>query len=1739
MAEVGSVEALLKLNTSNFDSGITKSIGKIESFVNSMKQMGNSSISFRKGFQTLQNELVNLNTAIDKITASSQKFKNFNTAATGIEKLVNAVVRFNREGGVTVNTFAQLGNGVRAFMNALGGIDINLTKLVDVERQLVAENNQVASSSNNAAQGVNNLNNSVRSVQSAANTGAGSFNSLNNSARNTATTMNNTSNSTKNFNQSLNSTSSSVSSANQRFNGLTRTMGALKSMVSMVGSMFLYNFAHNMMISVQNTVKAKSEMMSFLHTMGMTGGQVDSFNAALDRTVDRFQRVNKYNIGETVANIGLEFNLSAKEMEKAMSVTSMITSEYLRAGRNADEAALAVKDIMQGQFQRLSRETGVKQENLKEAGWSGDTSDVLGLMDALEKVATARHWDVFAEKASSLNDIVLITQNRLSEWAADMSDGIVPIVTGAFNVLVTLVDGFTNALGGIGEALGLPDWTGTAVMIGGLTTAILALIPTFISARTHLGLIDIATQGWKNSLLGAVFGIKAEESANLSSTKAIAAKILGLKAEEVAERGVKGALIEKMAIENKSAALKQRTTSLILGKVMGLNMETVAQRGLLGAIGESFAKRLENVGLIQKDTAATLANNQAKLLGIATIGAYAAILAILAMAFIAVVKPMMDAADAMKRFNDLVDKGDNMIKETKQSIDSYSKKYEDATNRVNQATQGTREYNIALEEQRMAQENLNYATDEYLPRLTQAVEMARSAQSKYDEGITQSAIESEKRLSDAFVEMGINAQKAGDMASIAMADAREGARQLYHALQVYNMDLYQHEQGTVALVAHLKRSGKEDDEIEEIADAYNVAWEKYEKNKQTWMTSASFSERINAGLGMAMNSVELWWTEFNGYMKGNEEAQAVGWEKFWKGIAHGFGDLPGFKNFWDKTFENMGLDKYKHGGIDALKEIFSPSGFSEILHNFFFGKEGDTRISLDEVLLNSLGLKDFDIGKWFQDNVINPISGFGDSISNSSWDLINDIFGNWKLPDLGELFGNLLSGGDSGGMMQIDLSWLYESLLQYVAPIGDSLRAFFENPVEALGLNETFSFWGLIDKIMGWDSPDGGVSPSWFKFEAFKQSVIDGFNGLISYLTQLPSQVLGYLSQVTTNLISWGSQLLANGLSAGSNFLNGVVTHISQLPSRVYSFITQTASYLLNGASQWVSIARNKATETVNAVISQVSQLPQKVYDEFVKIGQRINDAVSSAVQSAINFGSSIKNAVLNALGIHSPGFVQEALAKEFADIGGRIAESRSDAESQATSFGQGIVDGMNAQLPMLQQQAQAITDAMSVSADSQAIDFSGQFVGDYQQDANTITGLNQTMTTDTATTFGMMGTTVNTTIDGISANLQTSYANMNTSQTTALTTMQTNNTNAYNRLQTTTTTSLNNMRNTTQNVTLQMVGAWNHMKDNIIASANQLKTQSTAHFNTLSDHIGTFYRKLQNPSMWGAGDKLPTRYYNSARGNRGRSAVRRAFGVSTPKGKYAGGLSPNNLPQTASLRKIRQMIGNNPIFDGLDMSQEVDVQQFLAMLGGSFGWNDWHPAHFDRVKSTSGEWNMRGPQIMHRIDTGESFQVKEFYNSQPNISFSSFQSMAEALFSAIPYDFYWNSDKYGSWVAALQAGACNCWDGAHAILALANTCGFSGHIEHGTWNGLGHVYAVINGKKMDTTGWQNRRDWNGVSAGSPSNMKIGGENKTVNVNIDMTGATFYGEDDFRQTMEDIAQEVMRKEVNASITVGI
>lgn len=1594
VTEAGRVEALLTLNASGFDRSISSSIDKVKNFVSTMEKLSDNSTKFTQGIREVTTQLKNLGTVIDRV-ANNDAFTKFKTMSEGMQNMVRAAIEFNRAGGVTSQTFRIMGNSIQAFMNSLGGVQVKLTNVVKTQEQVVQSSNQVITAETrmkaNLGTGYDKYLSKINEVNDAlmrmrANLGSGYGNYLSNinqvqsSLNSTGKSANTASESTKKMSNATESAGNSAKNAQGSFRGLSNVLSTLRGIGMMVVSMFAYNFLHSLGQTVSETIKARSEMYSLFSTMGMTTSGVNLFNNALDQTVAKFQRVNKYSLGETVASIGVEFNLSAKEMAKAMDVTSMITSEYLRAGRNASEASLAVRDIMQGQFQRLSRETGVKQKDLEAAGWDGDTKNVLGLMEALEKVAYSRNWDTFAAKANSLNDIVLITQNRFGEWAADISEYIVPVVTGAFNILVTIISSLSSILGGVATALQLPDWAGAAVLVGGFVASLVALVPALITARTGLGLMDIAERGLKDSIVGAIFGIKAEEAANVSSTKVLAAKILGLNLEEVSQNGVKGALIKKLGIENVEAAMQQRTISLILAKILGLNMEKVAEEGVLAAIGRKIAAQIAEILHLNEARVAEMGHTAAVVAGTLAITAMVVVIGLLVAGFMALIAPILNATASMEKFNKLVKEGNNLIKDANETKTKFAKQYENATKKLSKLTKGTEEYNAALREQAQAKKNVNDMTEKYIPNLQKAVYLAGAAQQNYDDGKVKSMVNAERELNDEFIKLGINSQIAGEMASTAMAEAREGQKILYTALQRFNYDLAKHNLGTIALTATLKRSGKEDKEIQDVVDGYTTAWENMEKNRQTRMTSDNFGDIVNASLGEAYFSASLWWTEFNAYLQAG--ANDIAWEKFWKGIAHGFADLPMLHDFWGWVFKESGMLEYKGKGWDGLGQFFADS-----------------------------------LGK-----ILNPIET---AFNAADW--------------LRAQFGF-----EKGKGVLFDTTELEASFME-------SMNNFFTS-------------------IYNWSPMGGGfVISDWLK----KQLGVSSDKGLL-FDADFQAKLWGELTN------------LGNTVRQGFN--------------NVVSIIRYTVS-------QWVNAGLNGARQLFTSIGSVVSQISPKIGSEFAKIPDRIRAAIPAAVSAAKSYGVSILEAALGAMGIKSPGIVQNKITAEFQNTVSNIGDTVESARSVGADFGSAITG--------------AVTDNLT-----------GGFIMDYRGDAGQINAINQSITSDTASTFTDLGLTVDGTISTMSSNIATNYTNMNMTQSTMLNGMATQNKTAFNNIQTQTNTSLKNMRDSTSNVTLQMTRAWSTMKDNIVASANQLKTQSTAHFNTLSAHIGTFYRKLQNPSMWGAGDKVPTRYYNSARGNRGRTAVRRHFGLG---GGFAGGVGQANLPRTMSLKRLRQMMGDSPIFDGLDLNQVVDVVTFLSNFDGGFGWNTWHSKHFNKIKTTTGDYNMKSPQIMHRINTSATFHPKEFYNGRPSVSFGQFQSMAESLFSAIPYDFYYNSDKYGSWVNALNAGACNCYDGASALIALASTCGFGGYMASGTWNGIPHVYAVINGRKMDTTGWQQRRNWNGVSAGG--DVKGVGQT-TVNITVDMSNSNIYGVDELDSRIENGVNKAMQKSINPSKIIG-
>lgn len=727
----------------------------------------------------------------------------------------------------------------------------------------------------------------------------------------------------------------------------------------------------------------------------------------------------------------------------------------------------------------------------------------------------------------------------------------------------------------------------------------------------------------------------------------------------------------------------------------------------------------------------------------------------------------------------------------------------------------------------------------------------------------------------------------------------------------------------------------------------------------------------------------------------------------------------------------------------------------------------------------------------------------------------------------------LLSGDTQGAVQYFTDAW--NTLMDALGPVGDFIQSVFTpiiqslmslltgdgdaNPVEVL----TQGFTYLMEVL----SPVGEFLmsifvPAWQLVLDIITPLFNLFLQLATIFTQLitgqislqqavsmawqaiQSTIAMILSNVINRVVSWVSSMWNNAVSAGSKFLSGVVQFISQLPGKVWNYITTTAGKIVAGAAKWVSNAKSKASETVSGVISWVSQLPGKVYQEFMNIGSRILSAGSDLVNKAKDIGKNIVDGLLSAMGIHSPGTIQESVVAEFVNMISRVKEQSSSAGDAVEAVAKNMIDTYKKQNlddeltapEMLNSKGGFIGDPlvgnaldeydtthMSQEMDvtpTMNMDENTQLMDNYALMGQSVTDIFSLMNTDSSLALDSLTAANTLAYDTMSATEQQKMNLMSSHISSSMAQILLSTRNGMNNTLNTTRTSLTNMQSSTSKTTQAMTQAWDTMKNSIINAANKIKTDATTHFNQLSSTIGTFYRKLQNPSQWGGS------------GNGTPASTRKVGRNSSPnffkklKDEYPSYMSYYQLKKT-------------PLYDSnigeyvlKGDNNKVDVTSLLEGRGYLGSWESTATPNVEHIKSVSNEWDMKGPAVNavgKSIDTGLAFKVKDFVGGTPNISFDSFQNIAGAIFSSsgVPYEYYYNSDRYGSWQNALTNGSgCNCWDGAHALLALASTFGFGGYIQHGNWGSDGHVWAVINGVTMDTTAHQKGYGWTkpGVNSG-------------------------------------------------------
>ena len=194
----------------------------------------------------------------------------------------------------------------------------------------------------------------------------------------------------------------------------------------------------------------------------------------------------------------------------------------------------------------------------------------------------------------------------------------------------------------------------------------------------------------------------------------------------------------------------------------------------------------------------------------------------------------------------------------------------------------------------------------------------------------------------------------------------------------------------------------------------------------------------------------------------------------------------------------------------------------------------------------------------------------------------------------------------------------------------------------------------------------------------------------------------------------------------------------------------------------------------------------------------------------------------------------------------------------------------------------------------------------------------------DLTSQFMSNASQITSTATSTASNVAGSFSTMKNNQKSSLDTMTANNSNAFTDMQIKSNQKMVAMRDSTSQVTQQMTSAWTVMKDSILASAKKIRDDSKQRFDDLGTTIGGFYRKIQNPSLWGSGSS--SLRSGSPTGS-SRRVGRAVFGHGAGASTYRGA-------KTMSIGSLKNKLCPNGdcqgIFDGYNPSDVVDVNKYL-----------------------------------------------------------------------------------------------------------------------------------------------------------------------------------------------------------------
>lgn len=809
------------------------------------------------------------------------------------------------------------------------------------------------------------------------------------------------------------------------------------------------------------------------------------------------------------------------------------------------------------------------------------------------------------------------------------------------------------------------------------------------------------------------------------------------------------------------------------------------------------------------------------------------------------------------------------------------------------------------------------------------------------------------------------------------------------------------------------------------------------------------------------------------------------------------------KGIWDEIFPESAKGK-----VDGTRAVIDAIGV--VFESFIF------RVKLAIDILTII----WDVFNGIQSLLRGDFTG-ALSFFTDAWNVLLEVLSpiaEFLESTLGPAFESFFATlqGDGGNPVEL-INQGFLTLMETLGPVGEFLLSVF-GPAWQLVINVLQIIWNTIGQVIG-------------IFQSFLTGQISLSQALSLIWQTILQMYAQILSTIISTVVSWANQLWNNAVKAGSNFVNGIINWLKQLPDRAQTYLLALAVRIITAGAQWISNGKTSASKVVSGVMSWIKQLPQKVYQEFLNIGSRILSAGSQLVENAKQIGKKIVDGMLSAMGIHSPGIIQEKVVLEFLNMLQRVKDKGKSAYEAGKNIGKNIVNGFNTAdvENALNNVSTTITTPVTtnteVETDSANVDLSNNNSGT-EETGDQYNGLVEevALASESITASNnMIGTSFSTLTAGIALNagsiqmrvagVVTSFQTTRNGVTTALTSMNNSNTQAWNNIKSTTTQNLNQVRNSTIDVTNKMTNAWGVMKDNIVSAAGSIQTQSYNKFSSLHRSIASFYNQLANAHFSSGLPAGPA--HNITRGSIGGRTLPGGsinFGKST-KGTIAsyaaGGLGQGKgrVIDTNSKVKHPQNNKSKSWLNILDYNLPTSVINDLARVNGCVNPNTCFAGipdtNVNKIMNTAYKWRIADPWFLG-IQIPSDYHVEDFRDGkQPQLNPGNFEDLLRKILTARgfqnpgTYEFYYNS-RYSNQQVWDQV-RCNCFDGAEMIIEIASMLGLSGHMIHGSWNGIGHVAAMINGQIYDMTQFQKRggifRGGSGVSFGSAS---PGGSSKDV-----------------------------------------